>query len=97
MRTDIPLVVYEAPLLYEVGAESRVDKVLVVRVDPEEQLRRLMVRDGLSEAAAQQRMDVQMAQQEKVKRADYVIDNSGSIEKIRDQIDLLWTRIFIDE
>jgi len=97
MRTDIPLVVYEAPLLYEVGAESRVDKVLVVRVDPEEQLRRLMVRDGLSEAAAQQRMDAQMVQQEKVKRADYVVDNSGSIEKIRDQIDLLWTRIFIDE
>ena len=96
-RTDIPLVVYEAPLLYEVGAESRVDKVLVVRVDPEEQLRRLMARDDLSETAAQQRIAAQMAQREKVKRADYVIDNSGPIEKIRDQINVLWSRIFIDE
>jgi len=95
-RTDIPLVVYEAPLLYEVGAESRVDKVLVVSVDPIEQLKRLMIRDGLSEAAARQRLEAQMAQGEKVKRADYVIDNSGPIETIREQIDLLWSRIVID-
>ena len=95
-RTDIPLVVYEAPLLYEVGAESRVDKVLVVRVEPAEQLRRLMARDSLSERTAQQRIDAQMAQSEKVRRADYVIDNSGTIGKIRDQVDLLWPQILAD-
>jgi dephospho-CoA kinase len=92
-RIDIPLIVYEAPLLFEVGAESRVDKVLVVTVDPVEQLKRLQVRDGLSEIAAQQRMAAQMPQQEKVNRADFVVDNSGSVDETLKQVDLLWPRL----
>jgi len=94
-RTDIPLIVYEAPLLFEVGAESRVDQVLVVKIDPEEQLKRLRARDGLSDDAAQQRMVAQMPQQEKLSRADYVIDNSGSIEETLKQVDLLWPRLVV--
>ena len=92
-RNDIPLIVYDAPLLFEVGAESRVDKVLVVTIDPQEQLNRLMTRDHLGVSAAQQRLTAQMPQNEKVKRADFVVDNSGAEEIIRDQIDLLWPRI----
>lgn len=71
------LVVYEAPLLFEAGAETRVDAVLTVRIDEELQLRRLMSRDGLTEAQARARIDAQMSQEEKVARADFVIDNSG--------------------
>lgn len=96
-QTDAPLIVYEAPLLFEVGAETRVDKVLVVTIDPEEQLARLMKRDGLDQVAAKQRIAAQMSQEEKVKRADYVIDNSGTPEKTRSQIDLLWPRILVGE
>lgn len=92
-RTDIPLIVYEAPLLFEVGAEVRVDKVLVVKIDPEEQLKRLRVRDGSGEVAAQQRMAAQMPQQKKLARADFVIDNSGSIAETLKQIDLLWPQL----
>jgi dephospho-CoA kinase len=92
-RNDIPLIVYEAPLLFEVGAESRVDKILVVKINSEEQLKRLQVRDGLSEVAAQQRMAAQMPQQEKIIRADFVVDNSGSIEQTLKQVDLLWPQL----
>ena len=92
-RTDIPLIVYEAPLLFEVGAETRVDKVLVVKIDPEEQLKRLRARDGSDEAAAQQRIAAQMPQQKKIARADFVIDNSGSIAETLKQIDLLWPQL----
>ncbi|NOQ42704.1 MAG: dephospho-CoA kinase [Desulfuromusa sp.] len=92
-RTDIPLIVYEAPLLFEVGAETRVDKVLVVKIDPEEQLKRLRARDGSDEAAAQQRIAAQMPQQKKIARADFVIDNSGSITETLKQIDLLWPQL----
>ena len=92
-RTDIPLIVYEAPLLFEVGAESRVDQVLVVKIDHDEQLKRLQVRDGLSKVAAQQRMAAQMPQQEKLTRADFVVDNTGSIEETLKQVDLLWSRL----
>jgi dephospho-CoA kinase len=87
---DLPLIVYEAPLLFEVGAESRVDKVLVVKIDPEVQLKRLMARDRLSEEKAQQRVAAQMPQQQKLERADYIIDNSGLVAETLEQIDALW-------
>ena len=85
-----PLVVYEAPLLYEAGAETRVDKVVVVTVTSEVQLQRLMERDGFDRSSACQRMDAQMPQQEKISRADYLIDNSGTWEQTLAQIDRLW-------
>jgi dephospho-CoA kinase len=92
-RADVPLVVYEAPLLFEVGAETRVDKVLVVKIDPEEQLKRLMARDGSDEAAAQQRIAAQMPQQKKLERADFVINNSGSVAETLKQVDALWPQL----
>ncbi|WP_321366329.1 dephospho-CoA kinase [uncultured Desulfuromusa sp.] len=94
-REGVSLIVYEAPLLFEVGAEARVDKVLVVKIDPVEQLKRLQVRDGLSEAAAKERMAAQMPQQQKISRADYVIDNSGSVEETIHQVDSLWPRLTV--
>jgi len=92
-RTDIPLIVYEAPLLFEVGAESRVDKVVVVKVDPVEQLKRLQVRDHLDEGAAQQRMAAQMSQAEKERRADFIIDNSGTPAETLSQVEELWQQV----
>lgn len=80
------LVVYEAPLLFEAGAEKRVDAVLVVRIAEPLQVERLMRRDGLSEAQARARIDSQIPQAEKVARADYVIDNSGSPEATSEQV-----------
>ena len=92
-KPGVPLIVYEAPLLFEAGAEGRVDQVLVVSIEPEIQLQRLMARDGLDEAAAKQRVDAQMPQQEKLARADYVIDNSGSVEDVLRQVGALWKRL----
>ena len=88
--TAAPLIIYEAPLLFEVGAETRVDKILMVKIDPEEQLRRLMARDRLSEADARQRMNSQMQQEKKIIRADFVIDNSGTLVETQKQVDALW-------
>ena len=96
-RTDIPLIVYEAPLLFEVGAETRVDKVLVVKIDPEEQLKRLQARDGSGKTAAQQRIAAQMSQQQKIDRADFIIDNSGTVAETLQQIDLLWPQLVGDK
>ncbi len=91
-RRDIPLLVYEAPLLYEVGADARVDRVLLIRVDPQVQLQRLMSRNGFSELEARQRIASQMDQSEKERRADFVIDNSGSLELTLEQVDQFWSR-----
>jgi dephospho-CoA kinase len=92
-RDDIPLVVYEAPLLFEVGAETRVDKVLVVKIDSKEQLKRLMSRDHLGEVEAKQRIAAQMSQDKKLARADYVIDNSGTISDVLLQVEKLWPKL----
>lgn len=77
------IVVYEAPLLFEAGAEERVDKVLVISVDEQIQLQRLMARDQCDETTARQRIAAHMAQKEKIRRADYVIDNSGDMVTLR--------------
>lgn len=80
------LVVYESPLLFEAGAEGRVDKILVVTVDPQQQLLRLMQRDTIDERTARSRIATQMPQDEKISRADFVIDNSGTPEDCRIQV-----------
>jgi dephospho-CoA kinase len=83
------LVVYESPLLFEAGAEGRVDRILVVTVASEVQLQRLMRRDGINEASARNKMAAQMPQDEKVQRADYTLDNSGSLVDCRKQVKAL--------
>lgn len=88
------IVVYDAPLLYEAGADAQVDRVVVVAVDEATQLRRLMLRDGLDRMAAKARIDAQMSLEHKIARAHYVIDNNGSLEATRKQVMVLVARLF---
>ncbi|MFO7832451.1 MAG: dephospho-CoA kinase [Desulfuromonadaceae bacterium] len=85
-----PLVVYEAPLLFEANAQERVDKVLCITVDPEIQLQRVQERDGCSETEAQARIDAQMPQRKKAELSDYIVDNSADLDALREQIENLW-------
>lgn len=72
------VVVLDVPLLYEVGMDRDLDKIIVVYVPEIIQLERLMERDRLSEQSARVRIQSQMSIEEKKQRADIVIDNSGS-------------------
>lgn len=78
------VLVLDVPLLYEVGMEKDLNKVIVVYVPEVLQLQRLVKRDGLSEQAARTRIRAQMSMEEKKQRADIVIDNSGSLEATQD-------------
>lgn len=69
---------YDVPLLFEKNLQNQFDGVLVVWCQPAQQLKRLMLRDGLSENQAQRRIDLQLPIDEKKSRSDWVIDNSGS-------------------
>lgn len=84
------LIVYEAPLLFEAGAEKRVDLILVVVVDQDTQLSRLLLRDNLSATEARQRVAAQWPQADKVEKADFVIDNSGSLQQTRAAVAALY-------
>ena len=75
--------IVDAALMIESGGYKRFDKLIVVHCRPEVQLERLMTRDGLSEAAARQRIDAQMPQEEKCRFADYLIDTSSGFEATR--------------
>jgi len=71
--------VSDIPLLYETGRNRDFDRVVVAACRPEQQLARLMARDGLDEAGARARLAAQQPIDEKARRADFVIDTSGSI------------------
>jgi dephospho-CoA kinase len=87
------IVVCDIPLLYETGSEAWLDEVWVVYTDPETQLRRLMKRNRISEEEALQMIQAQMPLEEKARRADRIIDNSGSLEETYRQVDALWEEI----
>ena len=72
------IVIWDAALLVESGGAKGMDRVVVVTADPAAELRRLVERDGFSDEEARRRMASQMPLAEKVKVADFVIDNSGS-------------------
>lgn len=95
-QTDAALIVYEAPLLFEAAAEGRVDKVLVVTATADIQLRRLMARSRLDRAAAVARVDAQMPLAEKVRRADFVIDNSGDVNQTRQAVAALYRQLIAE-
>ncbi|MGN6470952.1 MAG: dephospho-CoA kinase [Rhizobiaceae bacterium] len=78
-----PLVVLDIPLLFEVGAEDRVDKVAVVSAPPEVQRQRVLSRPGMTEAKFEAILEKQVPDAEKRRRADYVIDSGNGLEPAR--------------
>lgn len=86
IKAGHPLVVLDIPLLYEIGFENEVDAVMVIYVDPETQLKRLMKRDNLSENEAQIRIAAQASIDSKAEKADIVIDNRGGIDETENQL-----------
>lgn len=73
--------VSESALTFEAGVAGEFDRIVVVYCAPETQIRRLMSRNGISREDALARIGVQMPVEEKIKRAHYTIDASGSLEE----------------
>ncbi len=80
-------VVLDMPLLLEIGWHLRVEAVWVVYVPQEIQIQRVMGRDGFTREQVMDRIGKQMATADKLKYADVVIDNSGTVEETRAQVD----------
>ena len=78
--------VVSAALMVESGSYQSYAGLAVVTCAPDEQLRRLVQRDGLSADAAQARIDSQLGQDQKAARADVVLDNSGSRADLERQV-----------
>ncbi len=84
-KANEAFLVLEIPLLFETGNQAICDATVVVKTDPETQLRRLMARDVIDREAALRKIRAQMPMEEKVKLATYVIDNSADLVKTEKQ------------
>lgn len=80
------LIVLDIPLLYEGGYDDSCDAVMVVYVPEELQVQRLMSRNHLDADEATRRMQSQLSIEKKKELADFVIDNSGTIEETKKQV-----------
>lgn len=84
------VIVIDAAVLFESGLARMADKVLVVSADYSVRLARLMKRNNLTEEEARARMDSNYPASEMLKHADYVVDNTGTLEETRRQVEAVW-------
>jgi len=84
------IAIVEAALILEAGAAKHFDRLVVVTSRPEQRIQRWAMRVGVDEEAARRevsrRMAAQFPDEEKIKAADYVIDNSGSLDETRKKV-----------
>ena len=89
-RDPHAVAIVEAALILEAGVADRFDRLVVVTCSPEQRIQRFAARLGISEEAARaevtRRMAAQIPDQEKIKAADFVIDNSGSLNATEEQV-----------
>lgn len=82
-----------APVLFESGFDRYMDRIIVVSADFSQSIDRGIKRDGLSAEEIQKRLSHQISLNEKIKHADYVIDNSKDIEFTQKQVCEIWNNL----
>jgi dephospho-CoA kinase len=89
--------IVEAALILEAGVKDRFDRIMVVTCKPAQKVARFAQRTGTSENAARADVDrrtkAQMPDEEKARRADFVIDNSGTVEETRHQVQRIYSEL----
>ena len=80
------LAVLDVPLLIETKWHERVDLVWLVAVSKEQQIKRAMIRSGMTEEEVKARIAAQMSLEDKKKFADVVLDNNGALEETLEQV-----------
>jgi dephospho-CoA kinase len=92
--------IVEAALIIEAGAAKRFDRLIVVTCSDEQRVARFAARQKLDLEAARKevarRMAAQLPEAEKIKAADYLIDNSGSLDDTRAQVQQVWAKLCPD-
>lgn len=89
--------IVEAALIIEAGAAKSFDRLVVVTCSDEQRIARFAARQKLELEAArkevERRMAAQLPEAEKIKAADYVIDNTGSLDQTREQVRQVWEKL----
>jgi dephospho-CoA kinase len=90
---DAAIVVHVIPLLVETGQQGDFDFVVTVDVDHETQIQRLAARNGFTRGEAESRIAAQAGREDRKIVADVVVDNTGSLTRLREQVDALWAEL----
>jgi dephospho-CoA kinase len=100
-RDPHAIAIVEAALIFESGAAGRFDRLIVVTCHPEQRVLRFARRLGISENAARaevtRRMAAQIPDEEKIKAADFVIDNSRSLDFTEQQVQRVFAKLRLQE
>lgn len=89
----VPFAIADIPLLYEAGRAHQFDAVIVTTCDSATQIKRVMARDGVSEAQARRRVAAQLSSEEKAGRADFVIRTDGSVDDTSAQVRAVYDQL----
>jgi dephospho-CoA kinase len=96
-KDQYAVAIVEAALILEAGVKDHFDRIMVVTCKPTQKVARFAQRTGMSEEAAradvERRNKAQMPDEEKARRADFVIDNSGSVEETRHQVQRIYSEL----
>jgi len=92
-KEGAPVAIIDAALLLESPATRWIKPLIVVVADEDVRVKRVCERDQACEDNVRKRMASQWSDEEKKKHADYVIDNSGSLEYLESQVDKVWEKI----
>jgi dephospho-CoA kinase len=92
-QSKASVVVYGVPLLVEAKVDYPFDMILTVEAGPENQIERIVRSRGLSVDEAKTRIGAQASQSQRAERADFIIDSSGSLLQLEEQVQSLWSRI----
>ena len=92
-KDGVRLLVHEAALIFESGADKRLDAVAVVHSPVNTRIERVMTRDDVSSEQVESRMKHQLPAEELLQRADYIIENTGSLEELRQRVVRLYETI----
>lgn len=81
------IIVFDVPLLFESGIDKLCDKILLICTGRELKIKRIIKRDNIEDSLAQKIIDSQLSDEEKIKKADIVIENNGSIDELYKKIE----------
>ncbi len=92
-KDNVPLLVYEAALIYESGSADRLDAVAVVYAPENQRVQRVTERDGVSEQQVYNRIRHQLPAEDLLDRADFVIMNDSTLEILKERVQSLYDEI----
>ncbi len=92
-KENIPIIIVDAPLLYQSKADEMCDRVLFIDADREVKLSRIMARDGITRDMAEDRINVQNDMEKYKGKSDFVLFNNGNVDELYSQCDNIIERI----